>query len=311
MQTFFVQWFHPSLLELHRITFADTPGQLLEKVVEYEAVHQITTLEQLKRRIGTGRRCLVFCHPTMPLNPLAILHIALMPGVANGMEDIDQRATDTVPPRAAIFYSVSSTQPGLRGIDMGNLLIKAAVPWLQQQFGSLETFVTLSPIPALRSWILTSEIDGKVAFDPGNADHQEEAAGLFEVLGRQGLLEGMKLDSPLSTIRDIIQDEHWHQTKALVDPLRPFLMRLGAYYLVVEKSKGGTIPCSVGNFHSRNGAEIYQLNYMADRSENGIKQSCGMMVNYLYDLPRVGQNREEYLESKVVHPSQGVLDLLL
>ncbi len=307
LKAFFGQWFHPSLLQLHCITFANTPGQLLEKVVDFEAVHKITSLEKLKQRIGTGRRCLVFCHPTMPLEPLAILHIALMPGVACGMEDINMRATESVPPKAAVFYSVSSTQPGLRGIDMGNLLIKAAVPWLEKQFDSLLVFVTLSPIPAFRSWIFESDIDEKVLFDVNNGVHRDDVRILMDVL----LVHGQDSQGGvLHTIRQTIRDDKWLENKALLGALKPFLLRMCAYYLTVEKSKEGSIPCSVGNFHSRNGAEIYQLNWLADLSDNGLKQSCGIMVNYLYDLPRVSKNREEYLETQVAHPSKQVLELL-
>eukprot|EP00904_Undaria_pinnatifida_P004794 jgi/Undpi1/1444/HiC_scaffold_11.g04835.m1 len=167
-------WFSVGFLELRRITYEDSGGALLEKIARYEAVHPVRSLSELKHRLGRGRRCFAFFHPCLPEEPLVFVHVALLPEVAGSMEDV-RRSSDgggsgsgssssvgdneseggckEEEARCAVFYSISSTQKGLQGVQLGNFLIKRVVAQLRGELPQLEMFATLSPIPSFREWL--------------------------------------------------------------------------------------------------------------------------------------------------------------
>jgi malonyl-CoA decarboxylase len=255
-------WFDPGFLELRRITW-QSPALLLEKLIAYEAVHRIESWEDLKNRLDRDRRCYAFFHPRMPNEPLIFVEIALAQGLPESVQVLlDPRApiVEVREADTAVFYAISNAQKGLRGISLGNLLLKRVIADLQQDLPRLKTFCTLSPIPGLRRWL-------------------ERAA---PELARGG---------------------------APQEALREPLLRACARYLVQEKS--GALPADpVAQFHLNNGASVDRIFFMADASERGLAQSCGLMVSYRYDLDAVDRNHEEFLGSGRVAAAKRVLRLL-
>ena len=249
-------WFNRGFLVLKQINW-DTPARILDKIVAYEAVHQINDWDDLRRRLyPADRRCFAFFHPSMPDEPLIFVEVALtetVPGSIDNLlsENRDPLAADDA--KVAVFYSISNCQSGLAGISFGNLLIKQVVAELALEFPQLTHFVTLSPIPGLRKW--------------------------------------------LANQTDIILDE-------LAPPDDP--RAITAQYLVLAKREDGLPLDPVARFHLGNGAEIHDIHALADSSDNGMAQSGGVMVNYLYDLSRTESNHERYALENVVATSRAV-----
>lgn len=269
-------WFDPGFLELRKITW-QSPALVLEKLIAYEAVHRIESWDDLKNRLDLDRRCYAFFHPRMPNEPLIFVEVALAKGLPESVQVLldpqapigEIRAADT-----AVFYSISNAQKGLRGISLGNLLLKRVIGDLQRDLPWLKTFATLSPLPGFRRWL-----EGSIA--AGEALPQGLAAALAELQG--GAAPAGKLREPLE--------------------------KLCARYLLKEKS-GGLPADPVALFHLTNGARVDRIFWMADASERGVAQSYGMMVSYRYDLVEVDRNHDEFLGSGQVAASRKVLRLL-
>ncbi|KAB2933090.1 MAG: malonyl-CoA decarboxylase [Candidatus Contendobacter sp.] len=287
-------WFDVGFLELRRITW-DSPASLLEKLFAYEAVHPIKDWGDLKNRLSADRRCFAFFHPRMADEPLIIVQVALGHGIAGNVQTLlDESAPVLDPTEAdtAIFYSISNAQEGLGGISFGNFLIKRVVDELAGEFKNLKTFATLSPIPGFRAWL-----DRKLG-EPGK-DMEVE---LLAPTDRKAL--AAKAGAEPVSLKTALQTPDWSQKPELAKALKHPLQRLCAHYLAKEKREGGTAHDRVANFHLANGARIERLNWLADTSENGLRQSAGMMVNYLYKLNDIEANHEAYRgEGKVITSS--------
>ena len=272
-------WFDVGFLELQRITW-NSPAALLEKLIEYEAVHEIRSWTDLKNRLDSDRRLYAFFHPRMPAEPLIFVEVALTDHLADNVQALldehapvfDNRKADT-----AIFYSISNTQVGLRGVSFGNFLLKRVIEDLKRDFPKLANFATLSPIPALAAWV------------------RKNPEAIAEC--------GIELDlSALST-------GEWAEDKQLVRKLRDPLQRLAARYLTAAKQRGGDSgpPFDpVSRFHLGNGARVERLNYLGDASPKGFRQSFGMMVNYLYDPDDIESNLEAFVGQGVIATSSNV-----
>ncbi|MBN8443087.1 Malonyl-CoA decarboxylase [Thauera sp. UPWRP] len=281
LETRLTAWFDVGFLELQRITW-QSPAALLEKLVEYEAVHEIRSWEDLKNRLDSDRRCYAFFHPRMPLEPLIFVQVALVDSLADDVQkllDVEAPLADVSRANTAIFYSITSTQEGLRGVSFGNFLLKRVVEDLRRDFPRLRTFSTLSPIPGLVDWA---------------ARHPEECAQVlagadWKRLAAAGL-HGP--DSP--EMRALLEGgSSWAQDHRLVLALREPLMHLAAHYLLNAKRNDRPVD-PVARFHLGNGARIERLNWLADSSAKGLAQSWGMMVNYLYDPDRIESNLESF-----------------
>lgn len=274
-------WFDVGFLELQRITW-QSPAALLEKLVKYEAVHEIRSWDDLKNRLDSDRRCYAFFHPRMPLEPLIFVQVALVDELADNVQqllDIEAPLADSSRASTAIFYSITSTQEGLRGVSFGNFLLKRVVEDLQRDFPRLKTFSTLSPIPGLVRW--ASRNPAECAQVLAGADWKRLAAA-----GVDGP------DSPhLRALLGGASD--WVQDHALVRALREPLTRLAAHYLLNAKRDDKPAD-AVARFHLGNGARIERLNWLADTSHKGLSQSWGLMVNYLYDPDRIEANVEAF-----------------
>ena len=263
-------WFNRGFLDLRRIDWR-TPAFVLEKIIEYEAVHQILDWEDLQRRLEEDRRCFGFFHPSLPDEPLIFVEVALCKGLAGSVQDLIFGEVDPdIEADTAVFYSISNCQRGLVGISFGNFLIKQVVHELAVEMPGLRTFATLSPVPGFRKWLARAAAEGRFA---------EE--------GNLGDLES----------RD------WP-----ADDFAPRLLRLCARYLLHEK-RGRQPLDPVARFHLRNGARLERLNWMADPSKAGLAQSGGMMVNYVYDEAEVVANHEAYVNEGRIARSPAVAAL--
>lgn len=283
MEYMFSTWFDVGFLELRRISW-DSPASLVEKLIKYEAVHDIRSWDDVKNRLDSDRRCYGFFHPRLPDEPLIFVEVALIEHMADSITPLlDEKAAAADLERAttAIFYSISNTQTGLRGVSFGDSLIKRVVETLSAEFPRLKHFATLSPIPGLRSWLsqhagrmleLTpekerAELGRAVGFEPPTALH------VLQALERVGSLEAKS-------------------------PLRRWLLRCAAQYLGREMAEGRPLD-PVARFHLGNGARIERLNWLGDPSDKGLRQSYGLMVNYLYDLRRLDRQRAQLAEGKI------------
>lgn len=272
-------WFDVGFLELQRITW-NSSAALLEKLIEYEAVHEIRSWADLKNRLDSDRRLYAFFHPRMPMEPLIFVEVALTDHLVGSIQDLldehapvfDARRADT-----AIFYSISNTQAGLRGVSFGNFLLKRVIDDLRRDFPKLRHFATLSPLPGFAKWVAKSP--------------QELAA------------EGLELDAAQ------LATGVWAQDDATARRVNEALAQLAARYLTLAKSgRGdGRLPLDpVARFHLGNGARLERINPLADASSKGMQQSLGIMVNYLYDLDDLEQNVESFAREGAIATSAAV-----
>ena len=263
-------WFNRGFLSLRRIDW-DTPASILEKVISYESVHAIKGWRDLRGRLADDRRCYAFFHGALPDDPLIFVEVALVDGLPDSIQPLIERERPVLSANeatTAVFYSINNCHAGLSGISFGNFLIKQVVLELKRELPKLRTFATLSPIPMFRHWLST------LLDDPESK--------LVTSAQRDGL---KSLDT-----------QNWHHTET---ELKPLLLRLAAYYLL--EAKRGEYPLDpVARFHLRNGARLERINWRGDVSENGLAQSAGILVNYVYDLRAIEMNHEGYVTCKKV-----------
>jgi malonyl-CoA decarboxylase len=279
-------WFNRGFLELRRIDW-QTPAAVLEKLIEYEAVHEIQGWDDLRRRLAADRRCFGFFHPALPGEPLIFVEVALVEGLAAAVQpllardDACEDASGRCAARAdtAIFYSISNCQEGLRGISFGNFLIKQVVEELKHELPRLARFATLSPVPGFRRWL-----EGRLS-SPDAADDRAAIPALPP------------------------RDERWWEDADRAEALRAPLTRLCAEYLTA--ANGGRGPRDpVARFHLGNGARLERVNWLGNTAPRGIQESFGLMVNYLYDLDAIEANHEAFVRNGTVARSAQVEALL-
>ncbi|MBO0692856.1 MAG: malonyl-CoA decarboxylase [Acidimicrobiaceae bacterium] len=274
-------WFNRGFIALQRINW-ESPGAVLERLIAYEAVHEIRGWDDLRRRLEADRRCFGYFHPAIPAEPLIFIEVALTHGLAESIQavlDAPVRPLNSEPlVDTATFYSITSCQAGLRGIQLGSFLIQQVVHELSAELPSLRLFATLSPVPGFARWL------GKA-----------RGRGLFT-------------SAEKATLR-LLDDPFWYESGSSRKELEPLLLRACAHYLVHVKR--GVHPMdSVARFHLRNGARLERINWLADLSPKGFGESHGILVNYVYDESQVADNHEGYVhEGRVAH-SDAVAGLL-
>ena len=277
-------WFNRGFLVLRRIDW-NTPAVVLDKIIAYEAVHEIKGWEDLRRRIEPAdRRCFAFFHPSLVDEPLIFVEVALMSEIPAAIDDVLEapRGLDAPAPTTAVFYSISNCQDGLRGISFGNFLIKQVVEDLVRERPSLTTFVTLSPVPGFARWL-----------NRGLAEADTSIVSPAE----RGPLAGLLGDG-------------WTTGKLIEDRLKGPVMAMAAKYLMTAKSRDGRPLDPVARFHLGNGARLERLNWPADRSARGLREAHGLMVNYRYDLKEIEANHEAFANEGRVVTSRAVRNLL-
>ncbi|MFP6748010.1 MAG: malonyl-CoA decarboxylase [Alphaproteobacteria bacterium] len=274
-------WFDIGFLNLQRITWA-SPAVLLEKLISYEAVHEIRSWDDLKNRLAPDRRCFAFFHPRMPDEPLIFVWVALVSGMADNVQELlDLAVPEADPDKAdsAIFYSISNAQAGLAQVSFGDFLIKRVVDELRTELPNLKTFATLSPLPGFRAWLRHMLAETEVA--------------PWELSQDGALAEAGGTSSGRDALRAILDRDDWHRDELAIAAVRPVLEPLAARYLLNEK-RGKRALDPVQNFHLSNGARLERINWLADTSPNGLDAAAGLMVNYLYKLADIEQNHEDY-----------------
>ncbi|OYU13784.1 MAG: decarboxylase [Comamonadaceae bacterium PBBC1] len=286
-------WFNPGFLELHQITW-NSPAQLLEKIIEHESVHAIDGWDDLRRRLQPDRRCFAFFHPQLPGEPLIFVEVALVSHMAKNVADLINKQApvgDTKSFKAAIFYSISNCQPGLRGVSLGNFLIKRVAQKLIEDIPTLKMFSTLSPIPGFTQWLDAGAALPEEKLSSAQQRKWHEAKNSLSI-GSLSWAERLK--------------NGWHPERSDPHEKAP-LMRLCALYLMhkTPEPQGD----AVGKFHLSNGATLHQINWAADLSSKGLQQSAGLMVNYLYELDKVEEQHEAFSHKKVCW-SRGVEKLV-
>jgi malonyl-CoA decarboxylase len=274
-QHLFSSWFNRGFLVLRRIDW-HTPANILEKIIQYEAVHAINNWHELRRRLlPDDRRCFAFFHPAMPEEPLIFVEIALCRGIPNSVQNLLSDEQVPLPPAeadTAVFYSISNCQEGLKGISFGNLLIKQVVEELAAEITTLKTFVTLSPVPGFQRWL------GRIA-----AERPDLETLLEEISAKDA---------------------------SVISSNQPLLRALCAEYLLEAKGPTGRPLDPVARFHLGNGATLHDIHALADMSANGWEQSSTLMVNYLYDLAQVNRNSERYMSQGEISASRQVRQLV-
>lgn len=285
LENLFSTWFDVAFLELRRISW-DSPASLIEKLIKYEAVHAIKGWADVKNRLDSDRRCYGFFHPRLPDEPLIFVEVALVDELAGAIMpllDESAAASDLSTATTAIFYSISSTQTGLRGVSFGDSLIKRVVETLRAEFPQLKVFSTLSPIPGFRPWLAKNA--GLLIEQLSDKERQTLAVALGQ--------EGVK-----ATATDFLAAADKIAELDDKSPVRRLLMHCAADYLGRQLDNGRPLD-AVARFHLGNGARVERLNWAGDMSVKGIKQSYGLMVNYLYDLKRLDKYRVLLAQGKI------------
>jgi malonyl-CoA decarboxylase len=271
-------WFDVGFLELQRITW-DSPASLLEKLMRYEAVHEIASWTDLRNRLDSDRRCYAFFHPRLPKEPLIFVEVAFLKELAGDVGALLNEAApleDLTRVRWAVFYSISNTQQGLRGVSFGNFLLKRVIEALRQDIPQLDRFATLSPIPGFVDW-LSARRESEISEMLGNRSVRTlkaEPAGPASLAG----------DDLIAWLRQPGADSDREGAR------RELGERLGAYYLARSFNKSKQPLDPVARFHLGNGARIERLNWRADNSVKGIRESLGLMVNYQYLIAELDDN---------------------
>lgn len=290
-------WFDIGFLELKSLNW-NSPASLLEKLSRYEAVHKVRSWHDLKNRLDTDRRCFAFFHPCMPDEPLIFIEVALVKGLAVQIQDLLNVKADVLEAEdadTAIFYSISNAQQGLVGISFGNFLIKQVVTELRRDLPNLKQFSTLSPIPGYVSWLKSELAEKRVALLPAELKAFKRLAGGT---------------SPLELISDSLESTRWIRDEELRDAMKPVLLRECSLYLLQVKRAGWqTAANPVAHFHLSNGARMEQLNWLGDTSTKGLRESAGIMINYLYRLDKIENYHEDYSSIGKINASKAVLGL--
>ena len=297
LEAMFSTWFDVAFLELRRLSW-DSPASLIEKLIKYEAVHDIRSWGDLKNRLDSDRRCYGFFHPRLKDEPLIFVEVAFTAEVAASITPLlDEAAAEADLKKAstAIFYSISNTQKGLRGVSFGDSLIKRVVETIRGEFPKVKNFATLSPIPGLRRWLLA------------NLGAVQRAAGEAACKKLQARM-GADLKVPEPSPEDWFKWLDRMATQPDDEDSREFLQLAAAIYLGRGLQDGQPID-PVARFHLGNGARVERLNPCADPSPKGMNQSFGWMVNYLYDLKRLDDNRAQLAQGKIA-VSSGIQQIL-
>ncbi|PJF08447.1 malonyl-CoA decarboxylase [Pseudorhodobacter sp. MZDSW-24AT] len=281
----FASWFNRGFLTLRHIDW-NTPASILEKIIRYEAVHAIQNWDDLRNRLHpVDRRCYGFFHPQLVDEPLIFVEVALtkdVPASIGGVLDLSRQPIRAEEADTAVFYSISNTQRGLAGVSFGNFLIKQVVEELKADVPGIKTFVTLSPAPGFAAWL---DAERKAAT---SAHIRPEHRQIFAALDEPG----------------------WHERPATAEALRGPLLACAARYFLRAQGAARQVLDPVARFHLGNGARLERLNHLGDISAKGVKQSYGLMVNYLYDPDQIEANHEGFAERSDVAASEGVRSLL-
>jgi len=281
----FSSWFNRGFLVLRRVDWS-TSASILEKIIRYEAVHEIHDWADLRRRIDPpDRRCYAFFHPALVDEPLIFVEVALTREIPGAIAPILSDKREPVEPQratTAVFYSITNCQRGLAGVSFGHFLIKQVVEEVSREVSRVATFVTLSPAPNFAEWLKRERAStASLALDE---DDREALAAL--------------------------DTANWWRSPDVAESVREPLLRAAAWYYVRGRNSRGLPVDAVARFHLGNGARLEQLDWLGDTSERALKQSHGLMVNYRYDLDYIERNHEAYAQQHAVVAASAVTRLV-
>ena len=274
----FRSWFNRGFLVLKRIDW-DTPASILEKIVQYEAVHKIDGWDDLRRRLDAkDRRCYGFFHPATADEPLIFVEVALCQGVSKAISPLlsETHLQLQTPLDTAIFYSISNCQKGLKGVSFGNFLIKQVVVELTREMPELVKFATLSPVPGFAKWASLQ------------AEKEPDVDKLIKMLSQNV----------------------WHENEASQDEIRSHVLKLVARYIIATKTSSKSLLDPVAKFHLGNGACVEDIIWPADLSKKGLSESYGVMINYWYELSQIESRHEAFAQHAQVAMSDEVSAML-
>ena len=274
-------WFNPGFLILKKIDW-DTEAAILEKIILYDTVHNIDNWNDLKQRLVENRRCFAFFHPALEDEPLIFVEVALTRGIAPSMSSIFKLTEPPTPTKmnTAIFYSINNCQSGLRGIPLGNFLIKRVVAEIEIEIPSIKKFSSLSPVPGFSKWLI-----------------------------KQTNLKEANIPEIDKMMLMMLNKENWHQDPRAVSKLKRPLIKACAHYLKNVKKRNRP-ENAVARFHFGNGAELFRINWMGNTTKQGLNDSFGIMVNYRYDPRQIESNHEKYTRNGELALSKSIRSLL-
>ena len=284
-------WFNRGFLKLERIDW-HTSATVLEKLINYESVHEIQSWADLQRRLASDRRCFAFFHPALPEEPLIFMEAALVTGLADTIApllDINAPVIEPDQADSVIFYSINNCLVGLKGISFGNFLIKQVATELAREFPGLKLFSTLSPMP-----LFTRALRDRTVFSI------ERLTGILKEDVEKPCKEAdeTEIDQALSKL---LEDPMAHE-RALLQPLQ----RLGLAYLTHAKRQDKLYD-PVAYFHLSNGARLERINAFANVSPRGLQESAGLMVNYRYIPEEFESNHEAFVHRQEIPLSRKLL----
>jgi malonyl-CoA decarboxylase len=281
----FSSWFNRGFLVLRPIDWT-TPANILEKIIRYEAVHAINDWNDLRNRLQPpDRRCFAFFHPQLAEEPLIFVEVALTtdtPASIAPLLDTHRTPIRAQDATTAVFYSISNTQKGLGGVSFGNFLIKQVVDDLKRELPGLDTFVTLSPVPNFSKWLAR--------------ERKADSSAVLNEEAREALAH--------------LDGAGWHADPIRTETVRKALLPAAAYYFLKAKTSKGRPIDPVARFHLGNGARLERIDWLGDVSAKGLRESAGIMVNYLYRLEDIEKNHEAYANDGAVVASSAVKKLL-
>jgi malonyl-CoA decarboxylase len=281
----FSSWFNRGFLVLRRIDWS-TSAAILEKIIRYEAVHEISDWADLRRRIDPpDRRCYAFFHPALVDEPLIFVEVALTREIPGAIAPILSDKREPVDPQratTAVFYSITNCQRGLAGVTFGHFLIKQVVEEVSREMSRVGAFVTLSPAPNFAEWLKRERSN------PGSAALDDDDREALAALDKDG----------------------WWRSPDIAEQIREPFLRAAAWYYMRARNGRGLPVDAVARFHLGNGARLERLDWLADTSERALKQSCGLMVNYLYDLDYIERNHEAYAQQRAIVAASAVARLV-
>ncbi len=282
LRELFKSWFNPGFLKLAKITW-DTKAAVLEKIIQYERVHKIKDMNELKRRLGEDRRFFSYFHPALEDEPIIFVQVALTNGLGKSIQEIMKPRTEGEKKYdTATFYSISNCQEGLSRVTLGNFLIKRVVYEIQEELPNIKNFGTLSPIPGFRDWFTT--LDESI---------------IKNILGK----------IPYTNI-SFLKNSNLKIGDGRIVSNKNAIIKLVAHYLINEKNKKNLPINDVCRFHLGNGAIVDDIIINANVSEVGFNRSFGVMVNYLYELKNIEKNHEDYINNKKIIVSDKLKKLI-
>ncbi len=289
----FRSWFNRGFLRLERINW-QTSALTLEKLIQYESVHEISGWSDLRRRLEADRRCFAFFQPALPAEPVIFVEVALTRGLARDLELLLDITAPVLPVKqadTAIFYSINNCLEGLRGVPFGNFLIKQVVDELSIELPAIRNYSTLSPLPRF-SRALNFAAARDTASDTTNG---RESGFTRERLSRllsdfaPDLIRESGASDPVDALFELLKDPAKHK-KVLTAPLR----RLSLVYLTQFRGK---LLDPVAAFHFSNGARLESIDPFANLRPYGLLDSFGVMVNYRYIPEDLEENHELFVTS--------------